>query len=431
MFQKLRFHLTALCTAVTGLILAVLTLICLSISENGMRRQDEAAFQTNLNTMYQTLQQQTTLSHSWIRQTEQLYHFSLRIRDNGTPLFFQNLSESRETLALLDLAEQLALEEQDINMETAAAPKSYIFHKEFSLETLDGRDMSASVALIPRCEGTLGVTVLYSDHHLEQRILVQRRNFLVTDLAALALLSLFFWFFIARMLRPLEENRKKQMQFIASASHELRSPLAVILSNTDAVRNKSMPADKQFLDTITEEGRRMSRLIGDMLQLASADNHNWNLHLRDVEMDTLVLQTWEAFEALAHTKKLGWSIQLPQETVPPCCCDPERIRQLLAILIDNAFSYTPAGGLVHLSLVTAPSCLQITVADNGPGIPEEQKKMVFERFYCVDSSHKNKAHFGLGLSIAREIAKLHRGQLLLTDTPGGGASFTLVLPVQK
>lgn len=431
MFQKLRFQLTALCTVVTVLILAVLTIICLSISENGMRSQDESAFQTNLNTMYQNLQQQTTISHSWIRQMEQLYHFSLRIRDNGTPLFFQNISKNTEINVLLDQVEKTALEEYGIKMETAAAPKSYIFHQEFSFETGDNSALSASVALLPRYGGTLGVTVLYSDQHLKQQILTQRRNFLLADFAALILLSLFFWFFIAWMLRPLEENRKKQIQFVASASHELRSPLAVILSNTDAVRNKSMPVDGQFLDTITEEGQRMSRLISDMLQLASADNHNWNIRPCDVEIDTLLLQTWESFEALAHTKKLKWSISLPEKTIPPINCDPERVRQLLAILIDNAFSYTPQGGKVKLSLATTPTSLRITVSDNGPGIPEEQKKMVFERFYCVDSSHKNKAHFGLGLSIAQEIAKLHKGQIILKDTPGGGASFMLVLPVKN
>ena len=247
-------------------------------------------------------------------------------------------------------------------------------------------------------------------------------------MAAFALLSLFFWFFIARMLQPLEENRKKQMQFVASASHELRSPLAVILSNTDAVRSKSIPADQQFLDTITEEGQRMSRLISDMLQLAGADNHTWNIHPCQVEMDTLLLQTWESFESLAHTRQLQWDILLPDDPVPLCCCDPERIRQLLSILIDNAFSYTPPGGWVCLSLTYTSAGIRITVADNGPGIPDEKKQMVFERFYCVDSSHKNKAHFGLGLSIAQEIAKLHRGQIFLKDTPGGGSSFTLVLP---
>lgn len=428
MFQKLHFQLTALCMAVTGMIVTILTVICLSISESGMRNQESAAFETNLNTMYQNIQQQIVLSHSRIHQMEYLYQFTLRIRDNGTPLLFQKLSGDSDREELLDLAEEMAFQTYGIRMETAEAPKSTIYHKNFSLEDNGGQTFYASIALLPHYGGTLGITVLHPLRQLEHRIALQRRNFLLADMAAFALLSLFFWFFIARMLQPLEENRKKQMQFVASASHELRSPLAVILSNTDAVRSKSIPADQQFLDTITEEGQRMSRLISDMLQLAGADNHTWNIHPCQVEMDTLLLQTWESFESLAHTRQLQWDILLPDDPVPLCCCDPERIRQLLSILIDNAFSYTPPGGWVCLSLTYTSAGIRITVADNGPGIPDEKKQMVFERFYCVDSSHKNKAHFGLGLSIAQEIAKLHRGQIFLKDTPGGGSSFTLVLP---
>lgn len=199
----------------------------------------------------------------------------------------------------------------------------------------------------------------------------------------------------------------------------------------------------------------MSRLIADMLQLASADNHTWSIHASEVEMDTLLLQTWENFESLAFARNLHWEISLPDESVPRCTCDAERIRQLLSILIDNAFCYTPAGGHIRLSLsVHAPDlhgpgkaairrpffhryaglspntagCLYIAVSDDGPGVPDEQKSAVFERFHRLDASRKDKSHFGLGLCIAREIAQLHRGQLLLTDTPGGGATFTLVLP---
>lgn len=431
MFQKLRLQLTILCTTVTALILAVLTVICLFISESGIRRQEEASFQTNLNTLYQNLQQQTTISHSWIRQMEYNYQFSLRLRDNGVLLFYQNFPTEEERETLLNLAEERADSEYGYDMETRKAAQSYIQHQEFALEDSRGNTVNASVALISRYGGTLGVTVVHPLTQVNRQIATQRKTFLLADLAALLILTVFFWFFINRMLKPLQENRRKQTQFIASASHELRSPLTVILSNVDAVRSGSMPGDEQFLNTITEEGQRMSRLISDMLQLASADNHSWSIQPRETEADTLLLQTWESFESMARARNLQWEIRLPDEEVPRCFCDPERIRQLLSILIDNAFCYTPAGGKVSLSLEQAASALRITVADNGPGIPDEQKAAVFERFYCIDASHNKKAHFGLGLCIAQEIARLHKGQILLTDTPGGGAAFTVVLPLNR
>ena len=230
----------------------------------------------------------------------------------------------------------------------------------------------------------------------------------------------------------MQENRKKQMQFIASASHELRSPLTVILSNVSAVKNGIMANDQKFLDIIDAEGNRMSHLVSDMLQLASADSHTWSMCPEKTELDTLLLQMWEDFEPVALARHLRWDIVLPEDPIPECFCDGERIRQLLSILIDNAFSYTPSGGAVRLTLqYHTPDSFSIAVSDNGPGIPDEEKESVFERFHRLDASRKKKSHFGLGLCIAQEIVQLHRGKILLTDTPGGGAKFTDLLPIGK
>ncbi|MDD2959812.1 MAG: HAMP domain-containing sensor histidine kinase [Lachnospiraceae bacterium] len=428
MIRKMHLQLTTLCSAITGLILAVLTIICLFISESDIRRQEYSSFQTNLNTMYQNLTIQTTLSHTWLRQMEYNYQISIRIIDNGSPLFFQELSKEDTTRALMDQIETIALKDYGLNLADSPSPSVLAQHEEFPLE-MDGQSYFASAALVPLANGLLGVTVFHPLASMQERIYQQRISFLLADLAALSLLILFFWFFTAKMIRPLQENHRKQTQFIASASHELRSPLTVILSNVDAVKNHSIPCDEQFLDTIDSEGKRMTHLINDMLQLASADNHSWSIHPSQVEIDTLLLQTWENFEALASVRGLHWDISLPEDSIPECLCDSERIRQLLAILIDNAFSYTPKGGHVSLTLKKSGSCLHIQIVDDGPGIPDDQKKAVFERFRCLDSSHKNKAHFGLGLCIAKEIVRLHKGQLLLSDTPGGGATFTIVLPV--
>lgn len=426
MFHHFQFRLTALCTAVTSLILMISTVICLSVSESGIREQESASFQTNLNTFYQNLPSQTALSHSWLRQAQSNYQFLIRITDNGMPLFFQTFGTDETEEALLDTAEELARSQYGMDL-GSDSHRALMQHTEYTLRE-NGQDYYASAAQIPVTGGTLGVLILHPLAAMNSRVLKQRLLFALADLAAALLFCVFFHFFIARMMRPLRENQEKQIQFVASASHELRSPLTVILSNVDAVRQKSMAPDGQFLDTIEAEGKRMSGLIGDMLQLANADNHSWAMHPASVELDTLVLQAFESFEALAHRQNLRWEISLPDEPLPRCRCDQERILQLLTILIDNAFCYTPAGGAVRLSLESSGSSARILVSDNGPGIPDDQKKAVFERFYCIDSSHRDKEHFGLGLCIAREIARLHKGQLLLTDTPGGGATFTLVLP---
>ena len=444
MFRKLHVQLTALCAAITALVLAVLSAVCLLISESGIRRQEYDSFLSGAAAMYQSLEQQNLFSHALIRQLEHSYQLSLQLSDNGSPFFFQQLEAASVPDGIWEAVSRRALDDCGLNLKEPASLGALTQHHEFSI-VYAGKNWYASAALLPRSGGFVGVMAVRALSAMEQRIFRQRLAFLLTGLAALALLSAFFWNFTARMLRPLSENRKKQIQFVASASHELRSPLTVILSSAAAVRSGIMAGDRQFLDTIDSEGRRMSCLIDDMLQLASADNRTWSIQPSETELDTLLLQTWEQYEPLAASCGLHWDIALPEEALPRCRCDAGRIRQLLSVLIDNAFSYTPPNGTVRLSLEYAeqPAARKalslrhdarkapaffIRVTDNGPGIPDEQKEAVFERFIRLDRSRTDKSHFGLGLCIAQEIARLHGGRILLTDTPGGGATFTVELP---
>lgn len=429
MFRKLHIQLTALCAATTGAVLAILTVLCLFISESDIRNQESTSFSANLEALYQNMAQQATLSHTWLRQMEHSYQIRLQIMDSGVPLFFEKLSGYDETVQeLMEQTARTALEDYRIDLRQTTSAGILTRHAEFTLKDDSGAYWYSSAALLPRSGNCIAVAVLHPLTRMNERILQQRLLFVLADLAAWAVLTLFFWFFTARMLQPLRENRRRQTQFIAAASHELRSPLTVILSNIAAVRSGIMRPDEQFLEAVDSESKRMSRLVGDMLQLAAADNHSWTMQPEEIELDTLCLQVWENYEPLAAARGLLWKIDLPDDAVPHCVCDAERIRQLLSILIDNAFSYTPEGGCVRLSLAAASGAFRLSVADNGPGIPDESKRTVFERFHRLDSARKSKSHFGLGLSIAQEIARLHHGQITLLDTPGGGATFTVTLP---
>lgn len=230
------------------------------------------------------------------------------------------------------------------------------------------------------------------------------------------------------MILPLEESHRKQTEFIAAASHELRSPLAVILSGISALQTASPEDRPRFLSALHDEGTRMSRLVNDMLSLANADNQSWSIFPAPCELDTLVLDTYEKYEALMEQKHLRFSIGLPDTILAPCTCDASRISQVLCILLDNAISYVPENGKIRLSLTETDSSFRISVQDNGPGIPDEKKKSVFERFYRADSARNDKQHFGLGLCISHEIITLHKGDISVSDTPGGGAVFTVSLP---
>ena len=122
------------------------------------------------------------------------------------------------------------------------------------------------------------------------------------------------------------------------------------------------------------------------------------------------------------------SVSLPENALPPCTADGERIVQLLSILLHNAISYTPEGGCIELSLTHKKNRFYLSVSDTGPGIPAEDRKKIFERFYRAEKSRSAKGHFGLGLSIASEIVKLHHGSITVGERVGGGSVFTVALP---
>ena len=175
----------------------------------------------------------------------------------------------------------------------------------------------------------------------------------------------------------------------------------------------------------------MEKLIDNMLVLANADYQSLPVHIDKCQPDGILLNVYEKYETLCRNKHLRLALSLPEDITNDCYCDIERIEQVLSILIDNAISYTPDGGKISLSLKTTEHHCIFSVADTGPGIPDSQKEMIFERFYRADSAHTSKDHFGLGLCIAREIIRKHKGSLRAEDAPGGGSLFIVKIPTCK
>ncbi len=426
MFQKLHIQLTFLSTLASGLILIFMSLICLSFSESESKKSHFSDFQINCNMLISHLDSQSILSRDWLVQFRADTGFEMDIRDKGFQLAFENLSPLTLEDDIFTLARKQAQTAHSI-LEESITPNSVLSqHVEFPLEW-NGKEYYASVALIPKNGGVLNVAVLLPLENLYDSIVFRRFLFAGADLLGVLLLGLFFWFFTWRMIQPLIRNRQKQTEFIAAASHELRSPLTVMLSALSAMHHASPQEVTHFSETIRQEGKRMGRLIDDMLTLSGTDSSHFTIQKKAVELDTLLLSSYEKFEPLVKKKSIAMSIVLPDRLVPPCSCDRERIEQVLTILLDNALSYTPSGGKICLSLEVSLDKYTIRVSDNGIGIPDSEKDAVFDRFYRCDKSHKDKEHFGLGLCIAQEIIKMHHGKIWVEDTPGGGASFVVVL----
>ncbi len=429
MFKRLHIRLTLLCTFVSGMILILMSFICLSFSENRSRESHFSDFKINISMLVSHMESQSVISNDWLNQFRIDTGTRLDILDNGSKLIFHMLpppSSSPAEDAIFAQARQYASEHYMVQAKYVSSSSVLSTHVEFPL-SCERKDYYASVCTIPKNGSVLDIAVLLPLVDLEASILWQRFLFAGADILGIILLAVFFWFFTWRMILPLIESRRKQTEFIASASHELRSPLTVMLSSLSAMNGASPEDAAHFSETIAREGKRMSRLIDDMLTLSGADSSHFAIHKTSVEMDTLLLSAYEKFESLAKKQRISLKITLPDEPVPPCPCDRERIEQVLSILLDNALSYTPAKGTVRLSLQVISDKLILQVADNGAGVPDSEKKAVFDRFYRCDKSHKDKNHFGLGLCIAQEIVRLHKGQICLEDTPGGGATFRVIL----
>ena len=430
MFRKVHVRLTLLCAGITAVIMIVMSLCYLYVSEDGLYKNQFQAFQNDINTITTNLEQQSVISMEWLSKMEAQGNYLFYVLDNGIPFLYNQLNDpdASSTRTLL-LDESLDVYQNILSESSADRTGSYnAWHLEFEFTSAStDTKYFGSVMNMGKNASSLEIIVLSSLESLEEQIREQRLHFIGIDFAAILMLTVFSWIFTGRLLHPIMENQEKQAQFVASASHELRTPLAVIMSASECC--KTAPPEKQegFLKTISNEGARMSALVSDMLTLSGSDSHHFSIKLQAIELDTLLMNSYEAFEPLAKEKSISLSIHLPEEALPLCNADPERISQVISILLHNAISYTPEHGKIELSLSCPKSHFHISVRDNGIGISDEEKKRVFDRFYRAEKSRSTKEHFGLGLSIAYEIVKAHNGSILVTDTPGGGSTFTVIL----
>lgn len=420
MFRKLHIQMTVFSTIITSVILIIMTLACLFTAESGIRRNSYSAFSTNASSFLVHLEGENSLSHTWMLQACKTYGVQMEIRDNGKPLFFQKLHPVETGEKVFSRAADISRETYALDMGGVSSITQNVL---FQME-----DYYVCTALIPRETGMLSMILLYPLASLHRQIMEQRLSFGIAVLLAILALAVFSWFFTRRIIRPMEKSRRQQTEFIACASHELRSPLSVIQSSIFAMEKASGQDAARFITIIQKESCRMGRLIGDMLSLANADNHSFRITASLCELDTLLLETYEKYEPLTRMKRLHLDVILPEEPVTPCMCDGSRISQVLQILLDNAMSYVPEQGCITLALFQNEKNYILSVTDNGPGIPDEAKESVFLRFYRADSARNDKEHFGLGLCIAKEIIQLHKGTIEIQDAPGGGACFCITLP---
>lgn len=183
---------------------------------------------------------------------------------------------------------------------------------------------------------------------------------------------------------------------------------------------------EHYAQVCENECGRMARLIDDLMLLASSGTGKWSFNESTVDVDTVLLNSYEKNVSLCKGKGIELELNLPDEILPGIKGDRERLEQVVNILIDNAISYSGTDK-IEIKACEKKSKIYIYIVDFGIGISDINKIYIFDRFYRSDNSRKDKQHFGLGLSIAKELITMHGGTIQLEDTKGGGATFVIQL----
>ena len=230
-------------------------------------------------------------------------------------------------------------------------------------------------------------------------------------------------------IRPVEKSWRQQRQFLSDASHELKTPLTVILSNAELLEAADL-TDKpaRWADNIHSEARQMKFLVEEMLTLARADNMVRTAVLAEVPLSDIAADCALAFEPVAFEAGKPLKYQITENVM--VLGDRDNLRQLVSVLLDNAIKYGADGGTITLSLQKTERQARLVVSNPGEPIPAEQLGHLFERFYRADASRGEKSGFGLGLPIARTIAQEHKGTLK-AESDAASTRFIYTMPLKK
>ena len=425
MLKRLRKRLTIMCAATTGCILILMAISIVHIAEGHMLRRREAEFTSVFRSILYSLQNQKAVDYSWLSQNEFNGECLIHIENNGVPFEYTGNWDKKLRSSLIARVKEIA-EERDI---TYSGVGKYELLLTFS--DASRRTYYAGVAGVSQGESATILYILKSMENERRQLVGQRIGVACIVFVATCLLWLFAWMFTSHLIRPIEESRRRQTAFISSASHELRTPLTVIQTGVETMRKAPPDRLEHFISLIHLECERMARLIDDQLTLAGADNGTWPTKFEPADMEPLLIAALERHEEASRAKLIRLTLSLPESILPICYCDPSRIEQVLSILIDNAISYTEETGEVQISAKADERQIYVTVSDTGAGIPDEYKLQIFERFFRVDSARAQKDHFGLGLSIAKEIVEIHHGTICVRDAQKGGSEFIIMLPLRS
>ena len=280
-----------------------------------------------------------------------------------------------------------------------------------------------------RQTGLLSTRIAFTDSTLEQATLRSLlTGSLLIGLAALAVLFACSYVLSGAVTRPVDRAWQQQKQFLSDASHELKTPLTVILSSAELLEQSAAPEQKQYVDNVRAESRRMKRLVEDMLTLSRVERGGGHLPDTTADLSDAAADAALRFEPVAY--EAGHT--LSYDIAPGLLVrgDSGKLEQAVAVLLDNAIKYAAPGTEVRLDAARQGKNACLWVENQGDPIPADKLPHIFDRFYRADESRTDGGSFGLGLPIARAIVEAHRGTLRC-DSGGHTTRFTITLPCRQ
>ena len=415
MFKGLQKKLLWTFLSFSIVLMTAISIVFLYISYQALYERTYYFFRTNVQAIY------TTVFDDFVANSDYYYILStgdiiVYANDHGQ---VRNLNSFTST----KVSEKLFLDVNAKSKTRATFKNGEFTFSIFDYKAPDGKRYFASSALDVYEDTTL--VALYPKSVIYDQLKVMAVKFLGIAIASIALLLLICRVLIQKAIVPAQVAYQKQKEFVSSAAHELRMPLTLIKSSLYTARQTPEEAEKYY-DIADSECSRMSALVGDLLTLSRMDKNTVSADLSLDHIEPVLFQCYNNFEEYVAKKGLGFYISLPEETISLYRFDKNRILQLLTILMDNACQYTKTGSIT-LKAYEEKGHLYLVVADTGCGIKEQDLGRIFDRFYQGDQAHTDPDHFGLGLSIAAEIVHMHGGTIHVSETTGGGATFTVRL----
>lgn len=346
--------------------------------------------------------------------------FSILLNENGQPIFNSSISDFTKEFYynLIDRALNNTTNKIEIDK------KTYQFSMALAFAQTENSSDDINGIKATQLQLITFIDITDSENTLNQLLL----TFIIIGVFMLGAIFLISVFFARKSVAPIESSYFRQKQFIADASHELKTPVASIGANIEAIESNAddtVSSQKKWMEYIKIELERMNKLINDLLSLAKFDNLQTTFHVTLVNVSDIVNDSLLTMEAFAFERGIEIHSEIKDDVV--AVMDGEKYEQVIKILFDNAVKYVNESGKIDIALKENKNHVIFEISNTGDGIAPEHLDKIFDRFYRVDSSRENNGSYGLGLSIAKTIVDHMNGKITVRSVVGQSTTFTVTI----